>query len=118
MSDSSADASVLPELLLKLTRHEDLSVDEAAAAMDLVMTGRATAAQLAALLVGLSMKGERPEEIVGLARTMRAHAVSLRRDHPGAFDTCGTGGDRTGTINVSSAAALVMASCGVTVATG
>jgi anthranilate phosphoribosyltransferase len=116
MSASSADASLLPELLLKLTRHEGLSVDEAAAAMDLVMTGRATPAQLAALLVGLSMKGERPEEIVGLARTMRAHAVTLRGDYPGAFDTCGTGGDRTGTINVSSAAALVMAACGVTVA--
>ena len=58
---------MLTALLLKLTRHEDLTSDEAASAMDLVMSGQATSAQLAALLVGLSMKGERPEEIVGLA---------------------------------------------------
>jgi anthranilate phosphoribosyltransferase len=107
---------VLPDLLLKLTRHEDLTAEEAAAAMELVMTGQATPAQLAALLVGLSMKGERPQEIVGLARTMRAHSVKLSRPFPEAFDTCGTGGDRAGTINVSSAAALVMAACGVRVA--
>jgi len=84
--------------------------------MDLVMTGQATSAQLAALLVGLSMKGERPEEIVGLARTMRAHSVKLSRSYPDAFDTCGTGGDRAGTFNVSSASALAIAACGVTVA--
>jgi anthranilate phosphoribosyltransferase len=107
---------VLTDLLVKLTRHEDLTADEAAAAMDLVMTGQATSAQLAALLVGLSMKGERPEEIVGLARTMRAHSVKLSRSYPEAFDTCGTGGDRAGTFNVSSASALVVAACGVTVA--
>jgi anthranilate phosphoribosyltransferase len=107
---------VLPDLLLKLTRHEDLTADESAAAMDLVMTGQATSAQLAALLVGLAMKGERPQEIVGLARTMRSHSVKLSRPFPDAFDTCGTGGDRAGTINVSSAAALVIAACGVRVA--
>src|SRR4029077_14138338 len=56
--------AVLTDLLMKLTRHEDLTADEAASAMDLVMTGQATSAQLAAFLVGLSMKGERPEEIV------------------------------------------------------
>ena len=107
---------MLPDLLLKLTHHEDLTAEEAAAAMDLVMTGQATPAQLAALLVGLSMKGERPQEIVGLARTMRSHSVKLSRPFPDVFDTCGTGGDRAGTINVSSAAALVMAACGVRVA--
>ena len=107
---------MLTALLLKLTRHEDLTSDEAASAMDLVMSGQATSAQLAALLVGLSMKGERPEEIVGLAQTMRRHAVRLSRSFPEAFDTCGTGGDRAGTVNISSAAALVMAACGVTIA--
>ena len=70
---------VLTDLLHKLTRHEDLTAEQAAGAMDLVMTGQATPAQLAGLLVGLSMKGERPEEIVGLAQTMRAHAVPLSR---------------------------------------
>ncbi len=107
---------MLTELLHKLTRHEDLTADEAAAAMELVMTGRATPAQLAGLLVGLSMKGERPEEIVGLARTMRAHAVPLVHQRTDVFDTCGTGGDRAGTINVSTAAALVLAGAGVAVA--
>jgi anthranilate phosphoribosyltransferase len=107
---------VLSDLLRKLTKHADLTCDEASAAMDLVMTGQTTPAQLAGFLVGLAMKGERPEEIVGLARTMRAHAVKLSRLYPEAFDTCGTGGDGAGTINVSSAAALVMAACGVKVA--
>jgi anthranilate phosphoribosyltransferase len=107
---------VLTDLLYKLTKHEDLTADEAAAAMELVMTGQATAAQLAGLLVGLSMKGERPEEIVGLARTMRAHAVPLPREAGEVFDTCGTGGDRAGTINVSTAAAIVVAAAGVRVA--
>jgi len=107
---------VLTELLRKLTKHVDLTADEASAAMDLVMTGQTTPAQLAGFLIGLAMKGERPEEIVGLAKTMRAHAVKLSRPYPEAFDTCGTGGDGAGTINVSSAAALVMAACGVKVA--
>jgi anthranilate phosphoribosyltransferase len=107
---------LLTDLLHKLTRHEDLTAEEAAGAMDLVMTGQATPAQLAGLLVGLSMKGERPEEIVGLARTMRAHAVPLRHLAGEVFDTCGTGGDRAGTINVSTAAALVLAGAGVAVA--
>ena len=53
---------------------------------------------------------------MGLARTMRAHSVKLSRPYPDAFDTCGTGGDGAGTINVSSAAAIVMAACGVTIA--
>ncbi len=107
---------MLTDLLHKLTRHEDLTADQAAAAMDLVMTGQATPAQLAGLLVGLAMKGERPEEIVGLARTMRAHAVPLTHHRADVFDTCGTGGDRAGTINVSTAAALVLAGAGVPVA--
>jgi len=107
---------LLTDLLHKLTRHEDLTAAEAAGAMDLVMTGQATSAQLAGLLVGLSMKGERPEEIVGLAQTMRAHAVPLPHHAGEVFDTCGTGGDRAGTINVSTAAALVLAGAGVRVA--
>jgi anthranilate phosphoribosyltransferase len=104
------------KLIEKVMRREDLTSDEAAGAMDLVMTGQATSAQLAGLLVGLAMKGERPEEIVGLARTMRAHAVPLSTTYPDVFDTCGTGGDRAGTVNVSTAAALVLAACGVRVA--
>ena len=103
-------------LLEKLTRREDLTADEASAAMAEVMEGRATPAQIAGLLVGLVMKGERPAEIVGLARTMRAHAVKLSRAFEEVFDTCGTGGDRSGTFNISSATAVVVAACGVPVA--
>src|SRR5476649_1142682 len=104
------------ELLEKLTRHEDLTTDEAAAAMAEVMEGRAAPAHIAGLLIGLAMKGERPEEIVGLARTMRAHAVQISKRFDRVFDTCGTGGDRSGTFNISSCAAIVVAACGVRVA--
>ena len=104
------------ELIDKLVRHEDLTGEEAAAAMSDVMEGRATPAQLSGLLVGLAMKGERPIEIVGLARAMRAHAVPIARRYDRVFDTCGTGGDRSGTFNISSCAALVLAGCGVRVA--
>jgi anthranilate phosphoribosyltransferase len=81
-----------------------------------VMEGRANAAALGALLSALVMKGERPSEIVGFARTMRAHAVKLNAVAEDVFDTCGTGGDRSGTFNISSAAAIVSAACGVPVA--
>ena len=99
-----------------LLRREDLTAEQAAAAMEQVMTGAAAPAQIAAFLVALAMKGERPVEIVGLARTMRAHAVPLSRPREACFDTCGTGGDRSHTFNVSSLAAVVLAACGVEVA--
>ena len=104
------------QLIEKLTRHEDLTADEAAAAMAEVMEGRAAPAQLAGFLVGLVMKGERPAEIVGLARAMRARAVPLSKAHKDVFDTCGTGGNRSGTFNISSCAAVVVAASGVRVA--
>ena len=103
-------------LIEKLIRLEDLTADEAAAALGEVMEGRATPAALAALLAALVMKGERPAELVGFARTMRAHAVRLSAPAGEVFDTCGTGGDRSGTFNISSAAAIVVAACGVKVA--
>jgi anthranilate phosphoribosyltransferase len=107
---------MFPPLIEKLIRHEDLTIGEASAAMAEVMEGRAAEAQIAGFLIGLAMKGERPEEIVGLARTMRAHAVKLSRRFDDVFDTCGTGGDRSGTFNISTCAAIVLASCGVPVA--
>ncbi len=103
-------------LIDKLARRDDLTTDEAADAMAFIMRGDATAAQIAGLLVGLAMKGERPAELVGFARTMRAHAVPLATPAGEVFDTCGTGGDRSGTFNISTAAALVIAACGVRVA--
>jgi anthranilate phosphoribosyltransferase len=104
------------QLLEKVVRHEDLTEDEAAAAMREVMEGRSNPAALGALLSALVMKGERPSEIVGFARAMREHAVKLSVPVDDVFDTCGTGGDRSGTFNISSAAAVVIAACGVPVA--
>jgi anthranilate phosphoribosyltransferase len=103
-------------LIEKLQRREDLTVDEAAAAMGEIMDGRATPAQIAGLLIALAMKGERPSEIVGLARTMRARATPLSKAYHPVFDTCGTGGDRSHTFNVSTVSALVVAASGVRVA--
>jgi anthranilate phosphoribosyltransferase len=103
-------------LIEKLQRREDLTTDEAAAAMEEIMEGRAQPAQVAGLLVALTMKGERPSEIVGLAQAMRSRATRLSREHAPVFDTCGTGGDRSHTFNVSTVAAIVLAACGVRVA--
>jgi anthranilate phosphoribosyltransferase len=103
-------------LIEKLQRRQDLTMEEAAGAMDAIMEGRAQPAQIAGLLIGLSMKGERPAEIVGLAQAMRSRATRLSRDHAPVFDTCGTGGDRAHTFNVSTVSALVLAACGVRVA--
>ena len=110
--------SMFAVLLDKLQRREDLTVDEASGAMAEIMEGRAQPSNIAALLVGLSMKGERPSEIVGLARAMRRRATPLPfpGKAPDVFDTCGTGGDGADTFNVSTAAALVVAASGVTVA--
>lgn len=103
-------------LLEKLQRHDALTTDEAANAMAAIMRGEATAAQIAGLLMALRSKGERPEELVGLARAMREAAVPLPQRFADVFDTCGTGGDNAGTVNVSSMAAVVVAACGVRVA--
>jgi len=108
--------TAFPVLLDKLQRRIDLTSDEAAGAMETIMDGQAQPSQIAGLLVGLAMKGERPDEIVGLARTMRARATKLSRTFDSLFDTCGTGGDGAHTFNVSTVAALVVAACGVHVA--
>ena len=107
---------MFPGLIDKLQRRVDLTVEEAAGAMDAIMDGRAQPSQIAGFLVGLAMKGERPDEIVGLARTMRGRATRLSRSFAPVFDTCGTGGDGAHTFNVSTVAAIVLAACGVRVA--
>jgi anthranilate phosphoribosyltransferase len=92
-----------------------LSLDEARDAMGSVMDGEATPALLAALLVALRMRGETVDELAGFATAMRERV--LRVDAPdGAIDTCGTGGDGSGTFNISTTAALVVAASGVPVA--
>jgi anthranilate phosphoribosyltransferase len=100
--------------IAKVARGERLTEQEAGSAMTLIMDGEATPAQIGALLVGMAVRGETEDEIVGFARTMRARAVPLTAK--GAVDTCGTGGDGAGTFNISTVASLVVAACGVPVA--
>lgn len=107
---------MFPRLFDILARHEDLSVAEASEAMGAIMDGAASPAHIAGLLMALRLKGERPGEIVGLARAMRERSVKLPEPVPDVFDTCGTGGDGGGTFNISTASALVVAACGVPVA--
>ena len=91
-------------------------MDEAATAMGAIMDGQAQSSHIAGLLMALALKGERPQEMVGFARAMRARAVPLPRAVAATLDTCGTGGDGAHTFNVSTAAALVVAGAGVVVA--
>ncbi len=95
---------------------DDLSGEEAYRAMGLIMSGRATEAQIAGFLVAMRMKGESVEEITGCASAMREAAVRIDIGEIDAVDTCGTGGDTKGTFNVSTAAAIVTAAAGVPVA--
>ena len=107
---------MFPALIEKLRHQEDLTTAEAASAMAAIMRGEAAPAQIAGLLVGLVMKGERPTELVGFAQTMRANAVAITPPPGAVFDTCGTGGDRSGTFNISTASAIVLAACGMRIA--
>ena len=104
-----------PDTLSRLVRREDLDEQTAAAAMGEIFSGTATPAQIGAFLLALRTKGETAEEIVGLARTMRSFSKKVVVDGP-LVDTCGTGGDRAGTVNVSTMAALVVAAAGARVA--
>jgi anthranilate phosphoribosyltransferase len=106
---------VWPDVLGRLVRGEDLPDEVAAAAMAGIMSGEATPAQVAGFVIGLRAKGETAEEIAGLVRTMRAFAQRVVVDGP-SVDTCGTGGDRAGTFNVSTVSALVVAGAGLKVA--
>src|SRR4051812_26559891 len=106
----------LRDILLKLCRREDLTRDEAREAFAHVMSGDATDAQIGGLLVGLAAKGTTVEELVGAATVMRDKATGIGCDVDGiVLDTCGTGGDVRGTFNISTAAAVLAAACGVKV---
>jgi anthranilate phosphoribosyltransferase len=101
--------------IIRVVGRHNLTEDEAAEAMHEIMSGVATPAQIAAFLTALHLKGETAAEIAGMARIMREHALYVEI-HPGAVDTCGTGGDGAGTFNISTIAAFVAAGAGVTIA--
>lgn len=106
----------LKECIEKLARGERLSEELAADAMNAMMEGNVSPVAITAYLTLLRAGGETIEELTGSARAMRAHAVPLEADVPGVIDTCGTGGDHSGTFNISTAAAFVAAAGGVPVA--
>jgi anthranilate phosphoribosyltransferase len=111
----SDQVQAFKSFIAKAADRQALSEGEAEKAFSVMMSGEATAAQIGGFLMALRVRGETVDEITGAARAMRARAVAL--DAPAdAIDTCGTGGDSSGTFNVSTAAALVVAGCGVPVA--
>jgi anthranilate phosphoribosyltransferase len=112
---ADVDPDFWPHALARIAAREALSAAEAAEAMRQVMAGEATPAQLGGLLMALRTKGETADEIDGFARTMLAFAHPVDPPMP-VVDTCGTGGDRSGTFNISTVAAIVVAGAGVPVA--
>ena len=111
----SATTPDIKEMIALAATGRALELEQAKAAFDIMMSGDATPSQMGGLLMALRVRGETVDEITGGALAMRARMVRVKApDH--AIDTCGTGGDASGTYNVSTAAGLVVAACGVTVA--
>ncbi|MEN6412364.1 MAG: anthranilate phosphoribosyltransferase [Veillonellales bacterium] len=107
---------MLKDILAQVVYGQNLSQAAAQEAMNIIMSGQANEAQICAFLTALRMKGETSEEVTGFAETMRQYAVDINCDSPEMIDTCGTGGDRKGTFNISTTVAFVLAGAGVTVA--
>src|SRR5262245_18725456 len=108
---------MITDFIEKMIDRGDLTEQEASTAMEEIMTGQSTDAQIAAFLTALRMKGETAQELIGFARVMREKAEPLwNGEAVQVLDTCGTGGDRTGTFNISTAAAFVAAGAGAHVA--
>lgn len=109
--------TIWPAVLGSLVAHVDLSADEIEQAMSTILAGDATDAQIAGFAVALRTKGETSEELAALARTMRQFAERVELDDAQPLiDTCGTGGDRSGSVNVSTMAAMIAAGAGARVA--
>lgn len=100
----------------KLERHENLTASEITSAMTQIMTGQSSDEAIERFLVLLRDKGETVTEIAAAAKVLRAHATPLKRSHPDVIDTCGTGGDGSGTLNVSTLAAITASAAGLKVA--
>ncbi|MBT3305552.1 MAG: anthranilate phosphoribosyltransferase [Alphaproteobacteria bacterium] len=108
-------SDALKPLLAKVADGNSLSIGESESAFDIIMSGDATEAQIGGFLMALRVRGETVDEITGAVRTMRAKALPAKAP-AGAIDVVGTGGDGSGTYNISTAAAIVVAGCGVPVA--
>ena len=106
----------MKQVLAKVAEGLDITSAELVAAMEEVVAGRASEAQVTALLLGLKMKGETVEERTAIAKVMQAHAVAIPTEVQGAMDNCGTGGDRSYSFNISTTAAFVLAGGGVKMA--
>lgn len=104
------------DVIVKVVEGRDLTEEEAGFAMERIMEGEATPAQIGSFITALRMKGEKVEEITGFARVMREKAEKIVTRHRILMDTCGTGGDRSNSFNISTAAAFVIAGTGVAVA--
>lgn len=107
---------MIKEAISKITDKIHLTEAEAGTVMQEMMEGQATPAQIAAYITGLCMKGETVDEITGSARVMREKATRIRAVGPNVVDTCGTGGDKKNTFNISTATAFVVAGAGIHVA--
>lgn len=106
----------IKEAVAELVEGRDISYDDARGVMDSIMNGECTPTMISAYLTALSAKGETVDEIAGSAYEMRAHAIRLPGDHSDALEIVGTGGDKSGTFNISTTSAFVIAACGVKVA--
>ncbi|MEM4247946.1 MAG: anthranilate phosphoribosyltransferase [Candidatus Nanoarchaeia archaeon] len=104
------------EILSKTIERDSLNFEEAKFAMNEVMQGKVSSVKLAAWLTALRVKGETPDEIAGFASSLRENSIRIQCSDPNCIDTCGTGGDKAGTFNISTAAAFVAAGAGTTVA--
>ncbi len=107
---------MIRDAINKVIAGADLTREEASGVMNQIMSGEATDAQIGAFLVALRLKGESVEEITGCASVMREKAIKIATEHGIVVDTCGTGGDGSGTFNISTTAAFVTAGAGLCVA--
>ena len=107
---------MIQEAIQKLVSGQDIGGEGAREVMELIMSGQATDAQIGAFLIALRLKGETVDEIAGCARVMREKATPIKTKRTDLVDTCGTGGDGSGTFNISTAVAFVAAGAGLGVA--
>lgn len=114
MSDASTPS--FPSVLAQLEQGRGLDASTARRVFDAIFAGEWSSAQIAGLLVALRLRGETPEVVTAAARALRARMVDVAHNLPLVFDTCGTGGDGQGTVNISTGAALIVAAAGVPVA--